>query len=58
MWMDLETVKPNKVIQRQTSWYNLCGILKNGTNEPIYKTEIESRVQRENKLMITKPGKG
>ena len=22
----------------------ICGILKNGTNEPIYKTEIESQV--------------
>ena len=22
----------------------LCGILKNGTNEPIYKTEIESQM--------------
>ena len=26
----------------------ICGILKNGTNEPIYKTEIESQMQKTN----------
>ena len=31
--------------------------LKNGTNEPIYKTEIESQKQK-TKLMITKGAKG
>ena len=24
----------------------ICGILKNGTNEPIYRTEIESQIQK------------
>ena len=36
----------------------ICGVLKNGTNEPIHKTEIEPQMQIENKLMISKPGKG
>ena len=35
----------------------ICGILKSGTNESIYKIEIESQRKIENKLMITKPGK-
>ena len=34
----------------------ICGILKNGTNEPIYKTEIVIDV--ENKLMATKGERG
>ena len=36
----------------------LCRILKNGTNELIYKTEIESQMRnRENKLMVTIGGR-
>ena len=46
-WMDLETVILSEVSQtekRQISYDNTCMYnLKNGTNEPIYKTEIESQ---------------
>ena len=34
----------------------LCGILKNDTNEFIYKTETDSDIK--NKFMVTKGGKG
>ena len=47
IWMDLETVILSEVSQtekRQISYDNTCMYnLKNGTNEPIYKTEIESQ---------------
>ena len=44
-WMDLETVILSEVCQTEKDKYMLslvCGILKNGTNELAYKTEIES----------------
>ena len=44
--MDLEIVISSKVSQRKTNIMTLfiCGIKKkNGTNELIYKTEIESQ---------------
>ena len=45
-WMDLEVIILCEVSQRKTNIirYHLCGILKNGTNELIYKTEIKSQM--------------
>ena len=52
-WMDLEIVTLSEVKEKQISYgITYMWNLKNGTNEPIYKTEIESDV--ENKFMITK----
>ena len=46
--MDLEIVMLSEVSQADKDKYHMilliCGILKNGTNEPIYKTEIESQM--------------
>ena len=53
-WMDLEIVTLSEVSQTQKDKYHLilliCGILKKkgGTNELIYKTEVESRTQKTN----------
>ena len=44
---DLEIVILSKVSQTDKDKYMrslICGILKNGTNELIYKTEIESQM--------------
>ena len=45
-WMDGETVRLSKIRQKKTIMMIslICGILKNGTNEFIYKTEIESQM--------------
>ena len=47
-WMDLEIVILSEISQTQKDKYHMisliCGILKNGTNELIYKTEIESQM--------------
>ena len=47
-WMDLEIVILSEVSQTEKDRYHMialiCGILINGTNEPIYKTEIESQM--------------
>ena len=46
-WMDLETVILSDVSQPEKDKYMIsliCGIKKNGTNELIYKTEIESQM--------------
>ena len=49
-WMDREIVILSKVSQTEKDKYHMlsltCGILKNGTNELIYKTEIESQMQK------------
>ena len=58
-WVDLEIVILSGVSQTGKDKYMIsliCGILKNGTNEPIYKTEIVIDV--ENKLMATKGERG
>ena len=42
-WMDLEIVILSEVSQTEKDKYHIsliCGILKKGTNELIYKTEI------------------
>ena len=47
-WMDLEIVILSEVSQTEKYKYHMilliCGILKNGTNELIYKTEMESEM--------------
>ena len=47
-WMDVEIVILSKVSQIEKDRYHMimliCGILKNGTNELIYKTETESQM--------------
>ena len=59
MWMDLETVIQSEISQKEKNKYNIlthiCGIQKNGTDEPVRKAEIETDV--ENKHMDTKGGK-
>ena len=43
-WMNLEFIILSKVSQRKTNILSLtCGILKNGTNELIYKIETDSQ---------------
>ena len=44
-WMKLEIVILSEVSQTKTPCdIHICGIFKNGTNELIYKTEIESQI--------------
>ena len=47
-WMDLEIVILSEVSQTEKDKYHMisliCGIYKKGTNELIYKTEIESQM--------------
>ena len=49
-WMDLEDIMLNEISQKEKDKYHtvspVCGIKKNGTNELIYKTEIESQMQK------------
>ena len=49
-WMDLEIVILSEVSQTEKDKHRMipliCGILKNGTNKLIYKTEIESQMQK------------
>ena len=45
-WMDLEIVILSEVSQTKKDKYHIlliCGILKNDTNELIYKTETDSQ---------------
>ena len=43
-WMDLETVIQSEVSQKEKNKYRIltqiCGIWKNGTDEPVCKAEI------------------
>ena len=52
MWMDLETVIQSEVSQKEKNKYrilmHICGIQKNGTDEPVCKEEIETQMQRTN----------
>ena len=52
MWMDLETVIQSEVSQKEKNKYristHICGIQKNGTDEPVCKAEIEIQIQRTN----------
>ena len=51
-WMDLETVIQSEVSQKEKNKYriltHICGIQKNGTDEPVYRAEIETQMQRTN----------
>ena len=51
-WMDLETVIQSEVSQKEKNKYriltNICGIQKNGTDEPVCRAEIETQMQRTN----------
>ena len=46
MWMNLETVIQSEVSQKEKNTYcistHICGIQKNGTEEPICKVEIKT----------------
>ena len=46
-WMDLEIIIVREISQKEKDKYHmtllLCGILKNYTNELIYKTETDSQ---------------
>ena len=59
-WMDLEIVILSEVSQTEKDKYHMIslihGILKNGTNEFIYKTN--RLIDVENKLMVTKDKAG
>ena len=59
-WMDGETVRLSKIRQKKTIMMIslICGILKNGTNEFIYKTEIESQMQKTNLWLPRVKGSG
>ena len=47
MWMDLETDIQSEVSQKEKNKYriltHICGIYKNGIDNLIYKTEIETQ---------------
>ena len=51
-WMDLEILILSEVSQSEKDKYHMisliCGILKNDTNELIYKTEIDSQLKKTN----------
>ena len=51
-WVDLETVIQSDMSQKEKDKYHIIsltyGIQKNGTDELILKTEIESQMQRTN----------
>ena len=53
-WMDLDSLTLSEVSQRKKYHVILltCGLLKNGTDKLIYKSEIVTDV--ENKRMVTK----
>ena len=59
-WMDLDIIILSEASQTEKDKYHMisfiCGILKNDTNELIYKTEIDSQIQKTN-LWLPK-GKG
>ena len=55
IWTDIEIIILSDISQREKDKYHMisliCRILKNDTNELIYKIEIDS--QTENKLTVT-----
>ena len=56
-WMDLEIIIRSQTEKDKYHIISLiCGILKNDTNELIYKTEIDSDI--ENKLVTKRDGGG
>ena len=62
-WIDLETVIQSEVSQKEKNKYHMisliCGILKNDTNELVYKTETDSQTSKTNLwLPVGKGGEG
>ena len=51
-WMNLEGIMIREVSQKEKNKYciltHICGTQKNGTDEPVYKAEIETQTQRTN----------
>ena len=51
-WIDLEKIIQSEVSQKEKNKYralmHICGIQKNGTDEPICKAEIETQIWRTN----------
>ena len=49
-WMDLETVIQSEVSQKEKNKYciltHICGIQKNGTDEPVCRAGLETQMQR------------
>ena len=47
-WMDLETVIQSEVSQKEKNKYHIlthiCGIQKNGTDEPVCRAEVETQM--------------
>ena len=47
-WMDLKTVIQSEVSQKEKSKYHIlthiCGIQKNGTDEPVCKAKLETQM--------------
>ena len=47
MWIDLESVIQSEVSQKETNKYRMlmrvCGVQKNGTDNPIHKAETETQ---------------
>ena len=60
-WMNLETAIQSEVSQKEKNKYhilmNICGIQKNGTDEPVCKAEIETQMQRTN-IWTPRRGRG
>ena len=52
MWMDLKTVIQSEVSQKEKNKYrilmHICGIQKSGTDELVWKAEMETQMQRTN----------
>ena len=59
--MDLGIIMSGEISQRKEDKYHMlsliCGILKNDTNELIYKTEIDSQTNK-TKLWLQKGDRG
>ena len=47
-WVDLETVIQSEVSQKEKNKYRIlthaCGTLKNGTDEPVCRAEVETQM--------------
>ena len=52
VWMDLETVIQSEVSQKEKNKYgvliHICGIQKNGIDEPVFKAELQTQIQGTN----------
>ena len=47
-WVDLDPVIQSEISQEEKNKYvnSICGILKNGIDEPIFRTGIETQTQK------------